>query len=69
MTALAVVANAFANLYAITTRADAETVRRVNIMMWEPSARTPFRPLKHPLQTVFERTKGCSGCDGVLGDV
>jgi hypothetical protein len=31
-----IVAHAFANLYAITTRADAETVRRVNVMKGRP---------------------------------
>jgi hypothetical protein len=33
-----VVAHAFANLYAITTRGDADTVRRVNTMKGRPSA-------------------------------
>ena len=37
LSAGAVVANAFANFYVITTRGDAETVRRVNVMKGRPS--------------------------------
>ena len=36
LSAGAVVANAFANFYVITTRSDAETVRRVNVMKGRP---------------------------------